>query len=145
METEPVVLIQNETTAGLVCRSETVLGQVKPRQGKHFLATVPTLAQLREEVRVPDRWKKWVRRGKKTTFIYSKNSAVRVIFSGSYHDFLIQFGKCFATSANAPGETFDREWGWQKADWIVEREEGIREGKPSKVVRLGKKAVRRLR
>ena len=143
---KPVFLVQNETTVGLVSPDAAVLLAAKPRAGKKgFLRTLPDLAALKNEVRVPVNFRGNVRRSKKITYIYPQGVAIRVILAGEYRRFLRRWGGCFATSANQSGSVFDREWAEEKADIIVENAAGFREGVPSRLVRIGKRKHKRLR
>ena len=51
----------------------------------------------------------------------------------------------YSTSANLHGQTFDEQWARETADAVVEDKKGLFEGKPSKIYKLSKNKIKRVR
>jgi hypothetical protein len=85
-----------------------------------------------------------VRRAKKTTFIYANGEALRLVF-GDHAAFFRAVEWAYSTSANATGERFDAAWAIAKADVIAIDRRGLYEEAPSKIYRLGKMRLKKVR
>jgi len=141
-----VYFAQTDTTAGFLSQDAARLAAIKGRDPKKpFLREADSLATLKNFARVPKKHKKLVRRARRTTFVYPNGEALRVVFDEAHLRFLRRFGWMYSTSANRSGEGFDPEFAKEAADVVVEDERGFFEGKPSKIVRLGKRRKKRVR
>ena len=141
-----VCLIQTDTTVGFSSKSKQKLNQIKNRPlNQEVLITTAYFFVLKKISRVPKKFKKEVRRSKKTTFIYSNNWAIRVVFDLFYRDFLKDFDFLYSTSANENKKKFSFDFAFEKADIIVIDKRGFFETKASKIFLLGKKKKKRLR
>ena len=60
-------------------------------------------------------------------------------------EFLKKFRWMYSTSANLHGENFNEQWARKTADIIVEDKKGLFEGKPSKIYKLSKNKIKRVR
>ncbi|SMC09224.1 Sua5/YciO/YrdC/YwlC family protein [Nitratiruptor tergarcus] len=146
MEPTKVYLAQTDTTVGFLSQDSEKLAQIKKRPpSKPFLIAVSSLKNLQKFVRVPKKHKNLVRRAKKTTFIYPNGKALRVINSGEHYKFLQKFCWFYSTSANESGKRFEREWAIKRADIVVEDWRGLYESEPSKIFKLSKKRVVKVR
>ncbi len=146
MNPQLVYLAQTDTTAGFLSQNAKKLSSCKQRSiTQPFLISVCSNRFLKEFVRVPKRHKKLVRRAKKVTFIYPNSKALRVVKDIKHLKFLKEFGWMYSTSANKTKESFNYDYAKQKADIIVEDERGFFETTPSKIIKLRKNKIRRIR
>lgn len=141
-----VFLVQTDTTVGVLSKSDKKLAKVKNRDEKQpFLMSVASFKELKDEVRVPCKFKKNIRRVKRKTFIYPNRKAFRVVKDNPHHRFLKRFGWMYSTSANQTGCEFDFSWIKDRVDIIVYDAKGFSQKSPSPLYRLSRKKMRRLR
>ncbi len=141
-----VYLAQTDTTVGFLSQSITALAKAKRRDpGQPFLICVESLKKQKRFVRTPRRFKKEVRRSKKSTFLYPNRKALRIVFDTPHHDFLKQFDFLYSSSANESGKAFELSYAVKAADVIVEDARGFYEGRASKIYRIGKTKKIKLR
>lgn len=146
LDPKKVYLAQTDTTVGFLSQDSKKLADIKKRdKNKPFLISTDSFKTLKNFVRVPKRYKKLVRRAKKTTFVYPKNCAIRVVQDENHLKFLSKFGWIYSSSANLTGKKFDEQFAFMVCDVIVEDKRGFFEGEPSKIIKLGKKVKKRLR
>ena len=146
MTRDEVYLVQTDTTVGFLSSSPKKLNQIKNRPlTQQVLVTTTTFKTLKNLARVPQKFKKEVRRAKKTTFIYPNKKAVRVIKDNYHEKFLRDFEFCYSTSANPTNKSFLREFAVEKADVIVEDGRGFDEKNPSSLIKLSKRLKKKLR
>ncbi len=139
MRGDLVYLVQTDTTAGFLSQSPGNLALVKGRpESKPFLKAVCRLSLLHDTGRVPNGFKRVVRRSKKRSFILPNGSSFRYIH-GRHRNFLEKFGWCYSTSANRHREPFDESYAKEVCDVVVESKEGFYSAKASQIWRLGKK------
>jgi tRNA A37 threonylcarbamoyladenosine synthetase subunit TsaC/SUA5/YrdC len=141
-----VFLVQTDTTVGLLSKNAQKLAKVKKRDEKQpFLESVATFKELKEQARIPKKFKKLVRRKKKTTFVYPNKKALRVVKSSPHQDFLKKFGRMYSTSANKTGYEFDFSWIKDRVDIIVYDAKGFAQKSSSSLYQLNRQKMRRLR
>ena len=146
MDPTKIYLAQTDTTVGFLSQEASKLAKIKGRpSNKPFLICVDSFATLRRFARVPKTFRRFVRQSDKTTFIYPNVKAVRVVKDERHLRFLKKFGWMYSTSANESGKRFDPAFAKSKADVIVEDSRGLFEGAPSKLLRLGRRRLRRVR
>ena len=146
MNPKCVYLAQTDTTVGFLSQDGARLAAIKGRSpSKPFLIAVASLAQLQAFARVPASHRRRVRRARRTTFVYPNGKALRYVGEGEHQRFLRKFGWMYSTSANPSGKSFDESWARKSADIIVEDKRGFFEGRPSRIIKLGKKKLLRLR
>ena len=139
-------LVQTDTTVGFLSQDSAYLAKVKDRPaGKSFVQVTSSFKTLKKSVRIPKQHKLRVRRSKKTTFAYSDNKAIRVVKDQRHEKFLKQFEWFFSTSANESSLAYSRKFACEKSDIIVEDSHGLYEGEASKIYRLYKTRLKRLR
>ena len=144
--TNLVFLVQTDTTVGLLSKEKKRLSLIKQRDIKQpFLKSIATFCELKKETRVPKRIKKFVRRKKKTTFIYPNLKAIRVVQDASHQSFLKRFGWMYSTSANKTGCEFDFGYIKDRVDIILFEADEFRADSASSIIKIGKKSIRRLR
>jgi tRNA A37 threonylcarbamoyladenosine synthetase subunit TsaC/SUA5/YrdC len=146
MNPDLVYLAQTETTAGFLSQNAEALARIKNRpSGKSFLISVDSLQTLCSFTRVPKRHKNSVRRAKKTTFAYPCGLAIRVVKDEAHLQFLQKLKWSYSTSSNPSGKGFDEVYAQEKADVILFTCKGFFESKPSSILKLGKRKMRKLR
>ncbi|WP_345741178.1 Sua5/YciO/YrdC/YwlC family protein [Nitrosophilus kaiyonis] len=139
-------LAQTDTTVGFLSQNAKKLSNIKKRDpNKPFLISVDSFKTLKNFSRVPKKFKKEIRRAKKTTFIYPNAKAIRVIKDKHHLDFLKKFEWMYSTSANESGKKFDKNFAIKVCDIIVEDIRGFFEGKPSRLIKVGKKRKIKIR
>lgn len=140
-----VVLAQTDTTAGLLSRDGKRLNGVKGRrENQPLIRAVGDLKTLKSFARVPQDHKNRVRRMNKTTFVFKNGESCRVI-RGGHARFFERIGWSYTTSANPTGQAFDETWAKAKADLWVLTPQGLGEKPASKLVKLGKTRLKKLR
>ena len=145
-----VYLVQTDTTVGFVSKSSDKLAQIKKRKdGKYFLQNTSSFATLKSLVRIPNKYKKTVRNSTKTTFIYPDNQSIgkgiRVVKDSNFNIFLDRFDALYSTSANLSGSAYDEEFALKNADIIVSSQDGFSDNIPSRLFKLSKNQMRRVR
>ena len=111
---------------------------------KPFLKVFADFQTLKAHTRIPNTYKNWVRRAKKTTFIV-KNQAFRYVSDPSHAGLIASCGWFYSTSANPSGGAYDRNFCLQNADWIIEDDRGLSELAPSSIFKLGHHRFLKLR
>ncbi len=146
MNPTKIYLTQTDTTVGFLSQDYKKLNKIKKRPfNKKILIEVDSLNTLKKFSRIPKRFKKQVRRAKKTTFIYPKGESFRVVKDEKHLEFLKKFKWMYSTSANLTGQKFDKEWAISKADVVVEGKEGLFEGEASKIYKINNYKIKKIR
>lgn len=139
-------LIQTDTTVGFLSKNSDLLKNRKQRPfGKEFLKVVSSFKDLKSFVRVPNKLKRFIRKSKKSTFIYSNLKSVRVVKDGEHNIFLKDNSAFFSSSANISGEKFHRETAINLADILCENKRGFSEKTPSKIFKIRKEKINKIR
>jgi len=101
-----IVLTQTDTTVGFISQDASKLADIKSRSNtKPFIKVLNTALGLR----VPSKFKKTIRRSKKTTFIV-KNKAFRISSLKQNSQILRDTSWHYSTSANEANKNFNREF-----------------------------------
>ena len=146
MDPTKVYLAQSDTTVGFLSQNSEKLREIKNRASKKpFIISVDSFETLKKFVRVPKNHRRFIRKSKKTTFVYPKNIAIRVVKDKNHLNFLKKIKWCYTTSANPSGGAFCLDFAKENADVVVEDERGFFEDTPSKIIKCGKISKRRLR
>jgi len=141
-----IYLIQTDTTVGLVSQNSNKLTILKKRpKDKKFIKTYCCFKELKKETRIPKKFRRTIRNSKKTTFVYPDNIARRVVFDGSYKEFLNKFLWVYSTSANISTKDIDLAWAINNADVVVTTPEGFEKRTVSMIFKIGKNRLVRLR
>ena len=144
MRVDKIYLTQTDTTVGFLSQNKEKLNKIKNRPlNQKVLREVDSLDTLKKFVRVPNKFKKYVRRAKKTTFIYPNGESFRVVKDKKHLEFLKKFKWMYSTSANLTGKSFDEDWAKNIADIIVGKD--FFEGKPSTIYKLSKTKIKKVR
>ncbi len=141
-----IILAQTDTTVGFLSADASLLEEVKSRPlGKEFLKVYPSFEAFKADGnRVPQKYKNFVRRSEKTTFII-KNRASRVVKNNPHLQVLQKYPWLYSTSANKSGHEFDKDFCIRKSDIIVEDCRGFYETTPSTLYKINNTKIRRLR
>ncbi len=139
-----IYLAQTDTTAGFLSQDLVALNNLKGRaKNQPCIIAVASFAALKNFARVPAKYRALVRRARKTTFIYSNLKSVRVVKDHPHALFLARLGWAYSTSANAHGKDFDEDFARANADEIVD--EKLFAGRPSRIFRLSRTAIKKVR
>jgi len=143
MNPNKIYLIQTNTTVGFLSQNLEKLNKIKKRpSNKKFLKVANSYKLL---PRVPKIHKRRVRlTPNKITYVI-KNEAYRVIIEKNHKLFLNKFKWMYSTSANESGKSFDEKFAKSKADVFVVDNRGYFESKPSTIIKLYKKGLKKLR
>lgn len=132
----PVILAQTDTTVGFLSQDDIALASLKGRASdKPFLKVFESLKTLQENVRVPLRYRSFVRHAKRSTFVI-KNQAVRYVHTHSHARLIQQYGWLYSTSANQSGCAYDETFCLQHSDIIREDVRGFFSSNPSAIYRI---------
>ena len=148
MEGELLFFAQTDTTVGLLCSSSDRLSLAKERpSSKKFITEVASFKKLKSLVRIHKRHRKTLRNSNKCTFVQTTaNFSFRVPKHPSMHvDFIAKYGAIYSTSANKSGEKFSFDFANSICDVIVIDKRGFEEKSPSRVLKLGKRKLKKIR
>ena len=143
MRSDLIYLVQTNTTVGFLSQNLEKLNKIKKRPpNKKFLKVISEYNIL---PRVAKKHRKRVRRTpNKNTYII-KNEAYRVITEPHHREFLKKFKWMYSSSANESGKHFDEKFAIQNADVLVIDKRGYFEDIPSKIYKLSKTKIKRIR
>lgn len=141
-------LTQTDTTAGFLSTSKSRICEAKNRSSKQeILMEASALSHIKQFSRIPRIL--GLRRAKKTTFIFPNNRSFRLICDLSPHSahyrFLSRFGALYSSSANESGKNFDYDFAFSRASVVVFDTREICERAPSRIFRVRKNRLKRLR
>jgi len=144
---ESIYLIQTDTTVGFLSSDDKKLNSIKHRpNSQKILQIVDSNKTLKEQLRIPKKFRKLIRASKQTTFIYPNGNSYRVVDkNSSHHDFIKKFSILYSTSANITKAKFDKTYAMKHCDVEVEDNCGFYECTPSKILKLNKTNIIKLR
>lgn len=147
MDSNKVYLVQTDTTVGFLSNDPYKLSITKQRDPKQkILRAVDSFKTLKEQVRVPNKFKRQIRNSTKTTFIYPNGDSFRVVDrDDSHQNFLKKFHIMYSTSANVTKQEFNEEFAVNNADIVVFTKDSFSNTSSSKIYKLGKTSVIRIR
>ena len=142
----PIILAQTDTTVGFLSANDKSLQEVKSRpQAKQFLKVYPSFEAFKTDGnRIPQKYKNFVRRSEKTTFVI-KNRASRVVKNNPHLQMLQKYPWLYSTSANKSGHEFDKDFCIRKSDIIIEDSRGLQENIPSTLYKLSNTNRKKIR
>ncbi len=139
MNPTAVYLTQTDTTVGFLSQDKSKLSKLKNRdENKEFIISADSFKTLKTFTRIPQKFKKMIRRAKKITIVYPNNLAVRVVKDPVHLNFLKKIKWAYSTSANESSKSFDEAFAKKKADVILYDKFGFFEKNPSKIVNVVK-------
>jgi len=147
LDRNKVYLVQTDTTVGFLSNDPYKLSLIKQRDPKQkILRTVDSFKTLQQQVRVPNRFKNKIRKSQKTTFIYPNGDSYRVVDRDNLHqNFLKKFTCLYSTSANITKQEFNEEFAMENGEIIVFTKKGFNNTNSSKIYKLGKSSMKRIR
>ena len=147
MDSNLVYLIQTDTTVGFSSFNDEKLSSIKQRpSNQKNLKTLDSFSTLKEFTRVPKKFRKIVRASSKTTFIYPNLNSFRVVDKVSnFYDFIKKFKILSSTSANKTKKSFDYDFAFEKCDVEVVGNVGFFETTSSKIYKISKNRLKRIR
>ena len=138
-----IYLVQTNTTIGFLSQNLEKLNKIKNRPpNKKFLKVVSEYSLL---PRTPKKHRKRIRRTPNNNTYIIKNEAYRVITESHHREFLKKFKWMYSSSANESGKNFDEEFAIKNADILVIDKRGYFESEPSKIFKINKIKIKRLR
>ncbi len=142
-----VYLVQTDTTVGFSSLIDEKLSSIKQRDiNQKILKTVDSFDTLKNFTRVPKKYRNMVRKSKKTTFIYPNFDSFRVVNKDShFFDFIKKFKILSSTSANKTKESFEYNYASKYSDVEVINNLGFFETSSSKIYKLYKNNLKRIR
>ena len=147
MNSSLIYLTQTDTTVGFLSSDDKKLASAKQRDAKQkILQVVTTFKNVKKQVRVPHRHKKFIRNANRTTFIYPNSLAFRVVNKESSHqNFLQKFDLMYSTSANKTKNRFDEKYALQKCDIAVYTKNQFVEKQASKIYKINRTKIKKIR
>jgi tRNA A37 threonylcarbamoyladenosine synthetase subunit TsaC/SUA5/YrdC len=143
MKPDLIYLVQTNTTVGFLSQNLEKLNQIKKRpSNKKFLKVVSEYSLL---PRSPKKHRKRIRRTPNNNTYIINNEAYRVITEPHHKEFLKKFHWMYSSSANESGKNFDEEFAIKNADVLVVDKRGYFESEPSKIFKINKNKIKRLR
>ena len=141
---ELLILTDTDTTIGFLAQDAERLHYTKDRSDKRpYLTALPSLRELKRRVRIPRKLRPRVRHSRKTTFIFPNGRSFRIVRDPRHLLLLRRLGWAYSTSANPSGAPYDEAWARSVADLVVEPLG--RPGAPSRILKLGKRRIRKIR
>ena len=142
-----VYLVQTDTTVGFSSINDEKLSNIKQREiNQKILKTVDSFDTLKNFTRVPKKYRNMVRKSNKTTFIYPNFDSFRVVNKDShFFDFIKKFKILSSTSANKTKESFEYNYASKYSDVEVINNLGFFETSSSKIYKLYKNNLKRIR
>lgn len=141
-------LTQTDTTAGFLSASKERVCKAKNRtQNKAILMEASALANVKRISRIPRILGRAMRLAKKTTFIFPNNYSFRLVSDckSAHYRFLSRFGALYSSSANESGKKFDYDFAKSCASVVVFDAREICERAPSRIFRVRKSKLKKLR
>lgn len=147
MDSSLVYLVQTDTTVGFSSSNDEKLSNVKQRPtSQKILQTVDSFKTLNENTRVPKKFRRIVRKSNKTTFIYPNKKSFRVVSQKSnFYDFIHKFNILYSTSANKTGEKFEKGFSFANSDILVFTKDNFFESMSSKIIKINKTSIKKIR
>lgn len=141
---DKLFLTKTDTTVGFVTQNKEKLDIAKQRPTyKYYITAVNSLKTLNSFTRVPNKYKKLVRRANKTTFIMPNKSSYRVVKDKHHLLLLNRLKWAYTSSANLSGQNYDEAYVRSVADEVIEPLNT--NAKPSKILKINNHKVRKIR
>jgi len=137
-----VFLTNTDTTIGFISKSSKALDNAKKRaSNKKYIEALPYFKALKK--RTPKIHRKLIRKSNKATFIISQDYSFRVVKDHRHNLLLKRLKRAYSSSANASNQAYHLNYAYSNADIIVYplKEQNT----PSKIYKLGKTKLKRLR
>jgi len=147
MDSSLVYLVQTDTTVGFSSSNDEKLSFIKQRANtQKILQTVDSFKILKQNTRIPNKYKRMVRNSKLSTFIYPNGNSYRVVSKNNiFHSFIKKFSISYSTSANMNKQKYDEKFAYDNADVIVLEKNGFSEVKASSIYKINTVNIKRFR
>ena len=143
MKSDVIYLVQTNTTVGFLSQNLEKLNKIKKRpSNKKFLKVVSKYSLL---PRIPKKYRKRVRKTPNNNTYVIKNEAYRVITESHHKEFLKKFKWMYSSSANESGKNFEETFAIKNADILVIDKRGYFESEPSKIFKISKNKIKKIR
>jgi tRNA A37 threonylcarbamoyladenosine synthetase subunit TsaC/SUA5/YrdC len=144
-----VFLTMSDTTIGFLSFNKNKLYDIKKRDTKkQFLQVCSSFDVLKKSTRIPTKYKRTIRRSKKTTFVYPNNKAIRVSFCKKHNRFLDKYiydVPFFSTSANISNQNFDINFALKNSNIVLYQGSILEEKISSKIYKINNNKIKLLR
>lgn len=139
-------LAQTDTTAGFLSKDFRLINAAKRRDlNTSCILSTASFAEIAP--RVPKKYKNFVRKARKTSFILANNFSFRVVKNHPHAAFLREFGAFFSSSANLHGQKFSvnlaKKITLENGGKIVDKR--LFEGRASSIYKLSRIKKRKIR
>lgn len=140
-----IYLAQTDTTAGFLSKSQEKLNLLKNRAyNKPCVILSASFKELQTLARPPKKFKNFIRKAKKTSFVYKNQKAIRILQTPKeLVCFLAKNGYFYSSSANKHQQNFNQAWAKSVSDLILGEE--FFEASASRIFKLNNKKLSRLR
>ncbi len=139
-------LAQSDTTAGFLSKSKNKITSIKQsKQDKPILVESSSLRAIKAQSRIPTIIKKSIRRQQKTTFIFQNGKSFRLIDKGMHSVFLSNLKQLYSSSANLHQHRFNLDFATNSADVLIFDKRGIFEDSPSRIFKIRKNKIKKIR
>jgi len=143
LKSDVIYLVQTNTTVGFLSQNLEKLNKIKKRpSNKKFLKVVSKYSLL---PRIPKKYRKRVRKTPNNNTYVIKNEAYRVITESHHKEFLKKFKWMYSSSANESGKNFEETFAIKNADILVIDKRGYFESEPSKIFKISKNKIKKIR
>jgi tRNA A37 threonylcarbamoyladenosine synthetase subunit TsaC/SUA5/YrdC len=111
-----------------------------------MLRVTDSFKTLKDNVRVPQKYKKLIRKSTNTTFVYHNSDSYRVVNKNSLHiNFIKKFNTLYSTSANQTKQLFKIDFAKANCNIEVINKNNYQEYKSSIIIKLTNHKKRKLR
>ena len=147
MNNSLIFLVQTDTTVGFLSNDSIKISSIKNRpSSKKILQEVDSFKTLKNKLRIPKNFRKQIRNSNITTYIYPNNESYRVVSNQSnHHRFIKKFNILYSSSANITKHKFDIKYALEKSDISLNTNEDYSEKKPSKIYKINKNNMIKIR
>ena len=101
---------------------------------------------MKNHTRIPNKYKKIIRKSKNTTFIYPNKNSYRVVSKDLlHHNFINKFDSMYSTSANETNKNFSDSYAISNSEIILFTKSDFEEKKSSSIYKVAKNNIIKLR
>ena len=137
-------LTDTDTTVGFLSKDPQRLDRAKKRPAsKHYITALPSLRQLTANARIPKKFRHRIRRSRQESYILPSGHSYRIVYDRRHLLLLERLEWTYTSSANLSEAPYDEAYAREAADVTVEPLGPPRA--PSRIYRLGRRKIKRLR
>ncbi len=140
-------MTQTDTTVGFLCLDEKKINKIKNRDiNQKVLKTLSSFSTLKKNIRIPNKYKKFIRNAKKASFIFSDLNSYRVVSPNyMHHNFLKKFDYLYSSSANQNKQNYDETFALKNSNVIVYNFEKFTENNSSSIYKVTNHKIKKIR